>query len=85
MCALTADVKGDHHGQTPLDVALDSIMGGCVKVALYLIHCGCGGDKERIRLLCNASRFGKLDVVKELVEQHKVDPSESVSAVYTIL
>ena len=82
----TADVKDDQ-GRSPLDLALsdnvrlgfsDDCSKASVEVALYLIHCGCGGDKERVILLCNASRYGKLDVVQKLVEQHKVDPSECV-------
>ena len=44
-------------------------------VALYLINCGCGGDEERVDVLCRACYWGNLDAVKELVEQHKVDPT----------
>ena len=85
----TADVK-DYQGQSPLDTALDDCNKGCVDVAQYLMHLGYGDGKERVRLLHNASYNGKLDVVKELVEQHKVDPSEcvlidhpTITAVYT--
>ena len=78
MCVFTADVKDDQ-GQSPLDTALDNDYNeGCVEVAQYLMHLGYGGDKERVRLLHEASHHGKLDVVQELVEQHKVDPSECV-------
>ena len=48
---------------------------GCVDTAYYLISRGCGGDKERGKLLCGACRHGNLDIVKELVEQQKVDPN----------
>ncbi len=37
---------------------------------------GCGGNEHKTALLCEACRSGKLDVAKELVEQHKVDPNE---------
>ena len=65
----------DDEGQSPLDIALDY---GCVDVLYYLLHLGYGDDKDRGNLLCNTSRHGELDVVQELVEQHKVDPSECV-------
>ena len=47
-------------------------------VPYYLFHLGYGDDGDRVELLRNASLHGKLDVVQELVEQHKVDPSECV-------
>ena len=65
----------DHTGRSPLDRALDN---GYVDVPYYLFHLGYGSDRNRVKLLCNASYRGKLDVVQELVEQHKVDPSECV-------
>ncbi len=44
-------------------------------VALYLVSRGCAcGDKDKTELLCKACTYGKLDVVKELVEKYKVDP-----------
>ena len=48
---------------------------GCVDVALYLINLSCGGAEDQGRLLCEASAWGVLDVVKELIEKHKVDPN----------
>ncbi len=48
----------------------------CVDVALYLMSRGCGDDEDKARLLCAVCEHGNLNVVKELVEQHKVDPSE---------
>ena len=65
----------DDEGLSPLDRTLEY---GHVDVPYYLFHLGYGDDKNRVKLLCNASRHGKLDVVQELVEQHKVDPSECV-------
>ncbi len=43
-------------------------------VALYLMSRGCGGDEHKAKLLCAACWWGKLGVVKQLVEQDKVDP-----------
>ncbi len=63
-------------GQSPLDIALEDLYGneGCVDVALYLMSCGYAcGDEDKAKLLCAACYWGKLDVVKELVELHKVD------------
>ncbi len=65
----------DDEGQSPLDKALDSLYDdGCVDVALYLMSRGCGFDEDQAKLLCEACLYGKLGAVKELVEQHKVDP-----------
>ena len=66
----------DDEGQSPLDKALGGYNDGCVDVALYLMSRGCGGDEDKARLLGAACYRGNLGVVKELVEQHKVDPSE---------
>ncbi len=65
----------DGKGQSPLDKALDySRSDGCVDVSLYLMSRGCAcGDEDKAKLLCAACLYGKLDVVKELVELHKVD------------
>ena len=64
-------------GRSPLDCVLDYVYDGedCVDTVHYLIGRGCGGDKERDKLLCAACHHGNLDMVKELVEQHKVDPN----------
>ena len=66
----------DDKGHSPaLDRALrDGLSLDCVDIALYLINRGCGGDEHKVRLLFKACYYGRLDVVKELVEQHKVDP-----------
>ena len=68
------DVRNDK-GQSPLDIALESLFNDCVDVALYLINRGCGDDKDKDKLLCRACLLGKLDVVKELVEKHYRDPN----------
>ena len=45
-------------------------------VGLYLIEChGCGDEQDKAKLLCKACKWGNLDVVTELVEQHNVDPN----------
>ena len=63
-------------GESPLDRALEDLDEDCVDVALYLMSRGCAcGDEDKAWLLCVACDLGKLGVVKELVEQYKVDPS----------
>ncbi len=73
---MSTDVRDDE-GQSPLDKALDDLHGNedCVDVAFYLMSRGCAcGDVDKAKLLCGACHWGKLDAVKELVEQHKVHP-----------
>ena len=70
----------DGEGQSPLDTVLEGDYDGCyedcVDVALYLMSRGCAcGDEDKATLLCAACDLGKLGVVKELVEQYKVDPN----------
>ena len=43
-------------------------------IALYLISRGCRSDEDKDKLLITACQSGKLKVVKELVEQHNVNP-----------
>ena len=72
---LHTDVRNDE-GQSPLDLALEHPYNdNCIDVALYLINHGCGDDKDKDKLLCGACRWGRLDVVKELVEKHDRDPN----------
>ncbi len=59
---------------SPLDNVLEEPYDFEVDVALYLVNHGSGSDENKAKLLCRACYWGKLDVVKELVEQHKVDP-----------
>ena len=59
-----------------MDVALDEEFGDSGRVGLYLIeHCGCSDEQDKAKLLCKACERGNLDVVKELVERHNVDPN----------
>ena len=39
------------------------------------MNCGCGGEDERMKLLCIACYEGELDMVKKLVVQQKVNPN----------
>ena len=55
-----------------MDIALDHYR--FVDVALYLINRGCGDDTDKAKLLCKACWHDRLDIVKELVEEHKLDP-----------
>ena len=66
----------DDKGESPLDQALKCYNDGCIEVSLFLLSPGYGGDQEKIKLLSGACYLGKLDVVKDLVEQQNVDPSE---------
>ena len=72
---LTAGVRDDN-GRSPLDVALDEDSWDNGHVGLYLMkHHGCVDEQDKAKLLCKACQRGNLDVVKELVEQHNVDPN----------
>ena len=65
----------DDKGQSPLDRAFyDMCEIGRFDFVVYLISHGCGDGKDRAIVLAQACRQGRLDVVKELIEQHKVDP-----------
>ena len=77
MTALFSAGVQDDKGRSPLNCAFENVYDDedYVDTAHYLISRGCGGDKERGRLLCGACYSGNLDMVKELVEQHKVDPN----------
>ena len=74
-CTLTAGVH-DGTGRSPLDMALDKGSVDNGDVGIYLIkHHGCGNKQDKAKMLCKACRRGNLDFVKELVEQHNVDPN----------
>ena len=70
----------DVRGKSPLDHALncysDDYTNVRVDTALYLMKkLGCGDDKDKVKLLFAACYQGKLNVVKELITEHKVDPN----------
>ena len=67
------DVQDD--GKSPLDKALDKGYSDHCDVALYLINNGYGNEQDKAKLLCKGCSSGNLDVVRELIEQHKVDPT----------
>ena len=68
-----------------MDLALDHYDHHYVSVdvALYLINHGCDDDKDKAKLLCKACGLDRLDIVKELVEEHKHDPSGKYYNLYT--
>ena len=45
------------------------------EVGFYLVNQGYGSDQDKAKLLSFACGCGKIDIVKGLVEQHKVDPT----------
>ena len=72
------DVRDDK-GQSPLNLALEDLYydeadEDRIDFALYLINHGCGDDEDKDKFLCKACGWGRLDVVKELVEKHDRDP-----------
>ena len=72
---LTAGVRDDN-GRSPLDLALDEGSEDDGRVGLYLIkHHGWSDEQDKAKLLYKACKWGRLDVVKELIEQHNVDPN----------
>ena len=71
-----ADVR-DEEGKSPLDITMENMyIEGCPEVAHYLMSHGSSDSDEKTltKLLSGACRRGKLDIVKELVEQQKLDP-----------
>lgn len=46
----------------------------CIESTLYVLSQGYGGIESKVKLLCGACFWGKLEVVKELVENHKLNP-----------
>ena len=67
----------DDKGKSPLDRAMENVYytEGCPEVAHYLMSHGFDSDEETLaKLLCGACWWGKLAMVKELVEEHKLDP-----------
>ena len=50
-----------------------------LEIALFLINHGCGGEEDKGKVFRKACRSGKLKMMKELVEQHNIDPKGEVS------
>ena len=67
----------DDDNESPLDKAMENLSQkeSCFGVALYLINHGSDNDKDKAKLLCGACEYGKLDLVKELIEHHHIIPS----------
>ena len=81
---MSSGVK-DSDGCSPLEVALNWLYNfeGCIDAAICLINHGCGGDKEKAQLLYGACLWNRLDIVKELIELHSVNPNcEWLSLLY---
>ena len=63
--------------QPLLDTTLERIKDEhyCIDVVIYLMNCGCTCSyTDMINLLFGVCAHGKLNVVKDLVEHHKVNP-----------
>ena len=71
------------NGESPLDKALGPYSKH-FDIALYLINNGYGNKQDKAKLLCQGCSSGKLDVVKEIVEQHKIDLNGEQSCVTAI-
>ena len=81
MICVTVDVRDDE-GRSPLDILLEGIVNPmnwkkqcyCFPIAHYLLSCGYGDDEDGVKWLYEACKWSELEVVKELVERHNVDP-----------
>ena len=58
---------------TQMDEFDDRDLG--LDIALFLTNHGVDDEQDKAKLLYKACEWGNLDVVKELVEQHNVDPN----------
>ena len=80
-----SDLK-DNEGETPLNKVLGytylDLREDLVDLSLSLVTRGCGSEKDKGNLLCVACYMSKLDVIKELVELHKVEPSGELIILY---
>ena len=79
MICVTVDVR-DNEGRSPLDILLEGMDDWQKRycgfpIAHYLFSCGYGNDEDRVKWLYKGCRWGKLEVVEELVERHNVDPN----------
>ena len=79
MICVTVDVRDDE-GCSPLDILLEGIDDLFKQhygflIAYYLLSWGYGDDEDRVKWLYKACRWGRLEVVEELVERHNVDPN----------
>ena len=74
----------DRDGCSPLEAALIWLYNfeGCNDAAICLINHGCGGDKQKAQLLYGACLWDRLDIVKELIELHNLNPSRKWLVLY---
>ena len=66
---LTGVKDGDE--DSPLDEVVE--MGYSDRM-FHLVNHGCGNSKFKDAAIIKACKYGRLEIVKELVEQHKVNP-----------
>ena len=71
---------GDGQGCSLVDTTLTNLYeyddpDRGLNTALFLINHGVDNQQDKANVLCDACERGNLDVVKELVEQHNVDPN----------
>ncbi len=71
-CYIYAD---DFRREYLLDIAIDDKQ---FDLALFLVNHGCGDDDGKEKLLFAACYLDNLDIVKELIEKHKVDPKSEI-------
>ena len=79
-----SDLK-DNEGETPLDKVMAKYPfedESLINLAYSLVKRGCGCEKDKGNLLCAGCYWYELDMVKDLVEQHKVDPRGEVTILY---
>ena len=69
----------DGQGRSLVDTTLTNMdeydPDGGLGIALYLINHGVDDEQDKARVLCEACKSRNLNVMKELVEQHNVDPN----------
>ena len=67
----------DNRGRTVLNITMENLHSkASLDVALYLLNQGCGSnDIIKAKLLFAACQFGRLNMVKELIEKYEVDPN----------
>ena len=69
-------MKGNE-GDSPLDLALRE---NKLDIVLYIFTRGFGSDEYKHKVLIQACKYGGVKEVKELVEQHNVNPKGAISS-----
>ena len=69
-----------------MDLAQDERSRDDGRVGFYLMkRRGCGDKQDQAKVLCKACQGGNIDVVKELVEQHNVNPNGEYMSQYHVI